>query len=48
MHPTRSASTGPRPIGVGPGLPPPGSVRPGSRPGAPARRPGQRYVPRGV
>src|SRR5438477_935037 len=48
MHPTRSASTGPRPIGVGPGLPPPGSVRPGSRPGGPARRPGQRYVPRGV
>jgi translation initiation factor IF-2 len=48
MHPTRSAGTGPRPIGVGPGLPPPGPVRPGSRPGAPARRPGQRYVPRGV
>src|SRR5215831_529785 len=48
MHPTRSAPTGPRPIGVGPGLPPPGPVRPGSRPGAPARRPGQRYVPRGV
>ncbi len=48
MHPTRSTPTGPRPIGVGPGLPPPGPVRPGSRPGAPARRPGQRYVPRGV
>jgi translation initiation factor IF-2 len=48
MHPTRTAPTGPRPIGVGPGLPPPGPVRPGSRPGAPARRPGQRYVPRGV
>src|SRR5215467_7897167 len=48
MHPTRSAPMGPRPIGVGPGLPPPGPVRPGSRPGAPARRPGQRYVPRGV
>src|SRR5437660_10386841 len=48
MHPTRSAPTGPRPLGVGPGLPPPGPVRPGSRPGAPARRPGQRYVPRGV
>ncbi len=48
MHPTRSAPTGPRPIGVGPGLPPPGPSRPGSRPGAPSRRPGQRYVPRGV
>ncbi|PYQ42445.1 MAG: translation initiation factor IF-2 [Acidobacteria bacterium] len=48
MHPTRSASTGPRPLGVGPGLPPPGPARPGSRPGGPARRPGQRYVPRGV
>lgn len=48
MHPTRTAPTGPRPLGVGPGLPPPGPVRPGSRPGAPARRPGQRYVPRGV
>jgi len=47
MHPTRTGS-GPRPIGVGPGLPPPGPVRPGSRPGAPARRPGQRYVPRGI
>jgi len=48
MHPTRQGSSGPRPIGVGPGLPPPGSTRPGSRPGGPARRPGQRYVPRGV
>src|SRR5256885_1737902 len=48
MHPTRSASTGPRPLGVGPGLPPPGPARPGARPGAPSRRPGQRYVPRGV
>src|SRR5438270_869708 len=48
MHPTRSASTGPRPLGVGPGLPSPGPARPGSRPGGPARRPGQRYVPRGV
>ena len=48
MHPTRQAPSGTRPIGVGPGLPPPGPVRPGSRPGAPARRPGQRYVPRGV
>jgi translation initiation factor IF-2 len=48
MHPTRQSPTGTRPIGVGPGLPPPGPSRPGSRPGAPARRPGQRYVPRGV
>src|SRR3989441_1463397 len=48
MHPTRTSPTGTRPIGVGPGLPPPGSTRPGSRPGGPARRPGQRYVPRGV
>src|SRR5579863_6214158 len=48
MHPTRQSPTGTRPLGVGPGLPPPGPVRPGSRPGAPSRRPGQRYVPRGV
>ncbi|HEY3974739.1 MAG TPA: translation initiation factor IF-2 [Candidatus Sulfotelmatobacter sp.] len=48
MHPTRSTPAGPRPLGVGPGLPPPGPARPGARPGAPARRPGQRYVPRGV
>jgi translation initiation factor IF-2 len=48
MHPTRSSPTGTRPIGVGPGLPPPGPARPGSRPGGPARRPGQRYVPRGI
>src|SRR5215467_3159520 len=51
MHPTRQSPTGARPLGVGPGagaLPPPGSTRPGSRPGGPARRPGQRYVPRGV
>jgi translation initiation factor IF-2 len=47
MHPTRQG-TGPRPVGVGTGLPPPGPKRPGSRPGGPARRPGQRYVPRGV
>ena len=50
MHPTRTSPTGARPLGVGPGgmLPPPGPTRPGSRPGGPARRPGQRYVPRGV
>jgi translation initiation factor IF-2 len=46
MHPTRQSPTGARPLGVGPGLPPP-SARPTGRP-APARRPGQRYVPRGV
>jgi translation initiation factor IF-2 len=48
MHPTRQSPTGARPLGVGPGGPPPGLTRPGSRPGAPSRRPGQRYVPRGV
>jgi len=48
MHPTRQSPTGTRPLGVGPGLPPPGPTRPGARPGAPARRPGQRYIPRGV
>src|ERR1700688_3109310 len=48
MHPTRSAPAGARPLGVGPALPPPGTTRPGSRPGGPARRPGQRSVPRGV
>jgi translation initiation factor IF-2 len=48
MHPTRQAPAGSRPLGVGPALPPPGTTRPGSRPGGPARRPGQRYVPRGV
>ncbi|MGB9234474.1 MAG: translation initiation factor IF-2 [Terriglobales bacterium] len=51
MHPTRVSPTGARPLGVGPGggaMPPPGLTRPGSRPGGPARRPGQRYVPRGV
>src|SRR5882762_3795060 len=50
MHPTRSSPTGARPLGVGPGAPmaPPGATRPGSRPGGPSRRPGQRYVPRGV
>ena len=49
LHPTRQSPTGTRPLGVGPGaLAPPGTTRPGSRPGAPSRRPGQRYVPRGV
>src|SRR5438445_3637838 len=49
MHPTRQSPTGTRPLGVGPGtLPPPGPTRRGSRPGAPSRRPGQRYIPRGV
>ncbi|PYX36397.1 MAG: hypothetical protein DMG81_16110 [Acidobacteria bacterium] len=50
MHPTRQSPTGARPLGVGPGAPmaPPGPSRPGSRPGGPSRRPGQRYVPRGV
>jgi translation initiation factor IF-2 len=48
MHPTRTAPSGSRPLGVGPGLPPPGPTRPGSRPGGPSRRPGQRYIPRGV
>jgi translation initiation factor IF-2 len=48
MHPTRQSPTGTRPLGVGPGGPPPGPSRPGARPGGPARRPGQRYVPRGV
>ena len=48
MHPTRQSPAGARPLGVGPGLPPPGPARPGSRPGAPSRRPGQRYIPRGV
>jgi translation initiation factor IF-2 len=48
MHPTRQSPTGARPLGVGPGALPPGPSRPGSRPGAPSRRPGQRYVPRGV
>jgi len=50
MHPTRQSPTGARPLGVGPGAPlaPPGPTRPGSRPGGPSRRPGQRYVPRGV
>ncbi len=52
MHPTRVAPAGSRPLGVGPGagvgMAPPGATRPGSRPGGPSRRPGQRYVPRGV
>ena len=51
MHPTRQSPTGSRPLGVGPGagaMAPPGPSRPGARPGGPSRRPGQRYVPRGV
>ncbi|HVO80243.1 MAG TPA: translation initiation factor IF-2 [Terriglobales bacterium] len=48
MHPTRQSPAGVRPLGVGPGGPPPGPTRPGARPGGPARRPGQRYIPRGV
>jgi translation initiation factor IF-2 len=49
MHPTRQSPAG-RPMGMGaPGLapPPPPGTRPPGRPGAP-KRPGQRYVPRGV
>ncbi|HZQ90595.1 MAG TPA: translation initiation factor IF-2 [Terriglobales bacterium] len=42
MHPTT-----PRPMGGGPGMAP-SPARPAGRPGAPSRRPGQRYVPRGV
>ncbi|HVP64240.1 MAG TPA: translation initiation factor IF-2, partial [candidate division Zixibacteria bacterium] len=54
MHPTRSnpipgsrtPGMGGRPLGVGPGAPPPGApARPGARTGAPSRRPGQRYMP---
>ena len=52
MHPTRSSPTGmaPRPGMGAPGMAPPGAPgsRPAGRPGAPSRRPGQRYVPRGV
>jgi translation initiation factor IF-2 len=51
MHPTRSSPTGSRPLGVGPGagaMAPPGPSRPGARPGGPSRRPGQRYIPRGI
>src|SRR5215472_5085393 len=50
MHPTRQSPMGSRPLGVGPGpgILPPGPTRPGSRPGGPSRRPGQRYIPRGV
>jgi translation initiation factor IF-2 len=52
MHPTRTSPTGARPggarpMGVGPGGPPPPG-RPTARAGAPSRRPGQRYVPRGI
>ena len=49
MHPTtpRPGGLGPRPMGGAGMPPPPGAGRPAGRP-APARRPGQRYVPRGV
>jgi translation initiation factor IF-2 len=52
MHPTSRPMGGGgagRPLGVGPGLAPPGApgARPTARPGGPSRRPGQRYVPRG-
>jgi len=49
MHPTRTSPAGARPAGRpmgGPGMAPAG--RPMGRPGGPSRRPGQRYVPRGV
>ncbi|MGH9557371.1 MAG: translation initiation factor IF-2 N-terminal domain-containing protein, partial [Terriglobales bacterium] len=46
MHPTRLSPTGTRPPGSAPaGV---GPAPAGRRPGGPARRPGQRYVPRGV
>jgi translation initiation factor IF-2 len=53
MHPTRTSPTGARPggarpMGVGPGGGPPPPGRPTGRAGAPSRRPGQRYVPRGI
>src|SRR5438309_563436 len=49
MHPTRQSPAGARPLGVGPGASTiPGPTRPGSRPGGPSRRPGQRYIPRGI
>jgi translation initiation factor IF-2 len=51
MHPTRQSPTGTRPLGVGPGggaMAPPGPSRSGARPGGPSRRPGQRYIPRGI
>src|SRR6185312_6122305 len=48
MHPTRQTPGG-RPMGMGaPGLVPPPPAPDTRRPGGPARRPGQRYVPRGV
>ncbi len=52
MHPTRTSPAGTRPtgrpMGVGPGGMAPPAGRPMGRPGGPARRPGQRYVPRGI
>lgn len=50
MHPTRTSPTGTRPAGRpmgGAGMAPPAG-RPMGRPGGPSRRPGQRYVPRGI
>ena len=48
MHPTRQTPGG-RPMGMGaPGLVPPPPAPDTRRPGGPPRRPGQRYVPRGV
>jgi len=55
MHPTRTAPTGTRPMGMrpgmggAPGIAPGGAAPPGNRPGgrpAPPRRPGQRYIPK--
>ena len=50
MHPTRTSPAGARPAGRpmgGAGMASPAG-RPMGRPGGPSRRPGQRYVPRGI